>query len=60
MEESKINYRKMKNENASYGGGGYSNFGIILIEKIIIHLICILFKDLQFSKYQLNVQWHKE
>ena len=40
-----------------YLGGGYANFGIILIEKIIIHII--LFKDLQFSKYQLNVLWHK-
>ena len=26
MEESKISYRKMKNENASYGGGGIFKF----------------------------------
>ena len=56
-EESKINYRKMKILWKCFIWGGYANFGIILIEKIIIHII--LFKDLQFSKYQLNVQWHE-
>ena len=47
MEEIKI--KVQKNENIMkmhHLGGGYSNFGIILIEKIIIHLFCILFKDL--------------